>query len=334
MNEKAINIGAHIIGWLIFLLLPLVLMPTLAERFTTNSCFLINYTVLSGFTIALFYFNYHFAIPSYYFKQKRFAFIAILIGFIIGALVLFVAYIRVFSMNCMEFNPNASAMKRLLQGTLPRFFMVLIASFIMRLSARIKAIETEKSKAELALLRTQINPHFLFNVLNNIYGQAITKSENTANSIAKLSDLMRYSLNEANISSVSLEKEIAYLNNYLSLQKLRLSDKTVVEFKVMGNPNTWQISPMLFIPFIENAFKYGVSNEIETVITINLNIAENELNFMVKNDILPDKIDRIASNQIGIKNVKNRLALIYGNRYNLDIKHGKKQYQVHLKIIA
>lgn len=331
MNEKAINIGVHLIGWLVFLILPVVLMPTLQENFTTSNCYIINYTILSGLTVGLFYFNYYFAIPHYYFKQKKFAFIAMLIGFIIVSLVLFVVYVRVFSMQC---NPDLRTFKDLLRGTFPRFIMVLIASFIMRLNAQIKSIETEKSKAELALLRTQINPHFLFNVLNNIYGQAIIKSAHTADSIAKLSDLMRYSLNEANVSTVSLEKEIAYLNNYLSLQKLRLTDKTVVEFKVIGNPNTWEVSPMLFIPFIENAFKYGVSNEVETNIKISLKIREEALDFRVENDILPDKVRIAESNQIGIKNVKNRLDLIYGNRYHLTIKDADKQYKIHLKIFA
>ncbi len=331
MNEKAINIGWHLIGWLIFLILPVVTMPALIERYATNNCFIFNYSILSGLAVGLYYFNYYFAIPQYYFKQKKFAFIVVLIGFILVSLVLFVMYLRVFSMNC---NPNGGTFNELLKATLPRYIIVLIVSSAMRFNARIKSIETEKSKAELALLRAQINPHFLFNVLNNIYGQAIIKSEQTANSIAKLSDLMRYSLNEANVSSVSLEKEIAYLKNYLSLQKLRLTDKTLVEFKVTGNPNTWQISPMLFIPFIENAFKYGVSNEEETSINITLTVKEKELDFRVENDILPDKVRIAESNHIGIKNVKNRLALIYGDRYNLTIKDAGKQYQVHLKIFA
>ncbi len=330
MNEKAINIGSHLIGWLIFLILPLVAMPTFIEKYSTNNCYLFIYVVLSGLTVGLFYFSYHFAIPRYYFKQKRFVFIALLIGYIIAALVLFIVYVQLFSMQC---DPNGN-LKTLLKGSLPRFIVIIIASFIMRLNARIKSMETEKSKAELALLRAQINPHFLFNVLNNIYGQAIIKSEHTANSIAKLSDLMRYSLNEASESRVPLEKEIAYFNNYLSLQKLRLTNKTVVYFKVIGNPNNWQVAPMLFLPFIENAFKYGVSNEVDTTIKISLKIEEKELDFRVENDILSDEVDRTASNQIGIKNVKNRLALIYGNRYTLDIKDSRKHYQVHLKIFA
>ncbi|MFK7983819.1 MAG: hypothetical protein AB8G86_27835 [Saprospiraceae bacterium] len=118
------------------------------------------------------------------------------------------------------------------------------------------------------------------------------------------------------------------------MQKLRLTDKTVVEFNIIGNPNTWEISPMLLIPFIENAFKYGVSNEAKTCIKINLEIGEETLEFRVQNDILPDKVRIAESNQIGINNVKNRLALIYGNRYHLDIKEAEKQYQVHLKIFA
>ena len=331
MNKKAVSIGWHLIGWLIFLVLPVVTLPELIERYATNSCFLINYTVLSAPVIGFFYFNYHFAIPRFYFKQKKVAFITVSIGVILGTLIATIIYFRLFSMNC---NATEGTIRELLRATLPRLIIIFIISFAMRLNARIKSIEMEKSKAELALLRTQVNPHFLFNVLNNIYGQAIIKSKHTADSVAKLSDLMRYSLNEANGSTVSLDKEISYLNNYLSLQKLRLTDKTVVEFNVIGNPNTWEVAPMLFIPFIENAFKYGVSNEAKTSIKISLQLEEEALAFSIENDVLSDKVRVAASNQIGIKNVKNRLALIYGNRYHLNIRDGAQQYQVYLKIFA
>lgn len=331
MNKKAINIGSHLIGWLFFLILPLVTLPNLIERYATNNCFLTNYLVLSVPTIGLFYFNYYIAVPRYYFKQKKFAYVMMIILFIVASLVFFIIYFVGFSMAC---NPGEGSFQELLRVTLPRFIIVFIISFAFRLNAQLKSMEIEKSKAELALLKTQVNPHFLFNVLNNIYGQAVTKSENTADSIAKLSGLMRYSLTETNEAKVALDKELAYLNSYLSLQKLRLTEKTTVEFDVEGNPTLWQVAPMLFMPFIENAFKYGVSNEIQTSIKIYLKITQKEVAFRVENEILPDKVKASNSNQIGIKNVKNRLAITYGNRHELNIKEVNNNYLVNLKIFA
>ena len=204
----------------------------------------------------------------------------------------------------------------------------------MRINERFKAIGDQKIKTELQLLRAQVNPHFLFNVLNTIYGQAIIKSEHTADSIAKLSDLMRYSLKEANVPMVTLEKEITYLESYISLQKLRLADKTKVDIQFEDRTNALQIPPMLFIPFIENAFKYGVSNEVETSIKIRLKVVDKQIILWVENTKLPNRSVMKSSNQVGIKNVKNRLDLIYGKRYTLNIIDAATYYRVHLKIIT
>ena len=167
--------------------------------------------------------------------------------------------------------------RNLIRVVLPRHLFVFFVSLFMGVNKKLQSIDAQKNKTELQLLRAQVNPHFLFNVLNTIYGQAITKSANTADSIAKLSDLMRYSLKEANVPTISLAKEIAYIESYIALQKLRLTDKTTVDFQIHEDVNTWQIPPMLFIPFIENAFKFGVSNEVETTVKIVLKVTDQEI---------------------------------------------------------
>ena len=127
-------------------------------------------------------------------------------------------------------------------------------------------------------------------------------------------------------------KEIAYLERYISLQKLRLTDKTHIDFQIKGNVDTMEIPPMLLIPFVENAFKYGVSNEVDTTIKIVIEIVKKDIHLLVDNTKLPTKTIIEASNQIGINNVRSRLDLIYGNRHTLTINDSDTHYKVQLKI--
>ncbi|MFM9943993.1 MAG: sensor histidine kinase, partial [Bacteroidia bacterium] len=183
-------------------------------------------------------------------------------------------------------------------------------------------------------LKAQINPHFLFNTLNGIYAQAITKSEHTADSIQKLSALMRYVITEANENKVFLEKEITYLKNYIQLQKLRLTDKTKVNFTVSGDSDKKKIAPLLLICFIENAFKYGVSNEVNSTIEIAIEIENDEMTLRVKNEKVTSKTENIESDKIGLKNAKKRMDLIYEKAYSLNIEDKENEYNLVLKIIV
>ncbi len=332
MNKRTINIGLHITIWILFLLLPFLFLPNSLERFNTKSCHRFYFITFSVLLVIHYYFNYYFATPRYYFKQKYVVFIGLHIAFIIGVFLLVISA-SLFIGSCL--NPDVDpSLKNAVKAILPRHILIFIVSLLMALNERLKAIDIQKTKTELQLLRAQVNPHFLFNVLNTIYGQAIIKSDHTADSIAKLSDLMRYSLKEANVPMVALEKEIDYLKSYISLQKLRLTDKTKVDFRIKGNRNTLQVSPMLFIPFVENAFKYGVSNEVETTIKIIIEVMDKQIIFLVENTKLSNRDIVEASNQFGIKNVKSRLDLIYGSRYTLTIKDTVTNYFVQLKIFT
>jgi len=330
MNGRTIKIGLHVIIWIIFLILPLLILPEVFERFSRESCNRSNYLLISLLLVLLYYFNYYFAIPRYYFNQKYFSFIGVNIAFLIGVFQIIILKSLVFGI-CPnpELTPSFRNMVKLI---LPRHLLVFIFALIKALNDRLKAIDVQKTKSDLQLLRAQINPHFLFNVLNTIYGQAITKSDHTADSIEKLAGLMRYSLKEANVPKVTLAKEIVYLERYISLQKLRLTDKTQIDFQIKGNVDTVEISPMLLIPFVENAFKYGVSNEVDTTIKIVIEVVEKDIHLLVDNTKLPTKTIIEASNQIGINNVRSRLDLIYGNRHTLTINDSDTHYKVQLKI--
>ncbi len=203
----------------------------------------------------------------------------------------------------------------------------------LRSEQRNKEIANEKLKAELSFLKAQINPHFLFNTLNNIYALATAQSEQTAAAIMKLSSIMRYVLTEARNDLVPLEKEILFTSHYIELQKMRLTDKTIVDFSVRGEPFGHQIAPLLLLPFVENAFKYGISTRERSPINILLEIQKDFLHFKICNQKHLNTLLRVSDNTgIGISNTKRRLDLFYEDRYLLEIDDKANEFSVHLKI--
>jgi len=195
-----------------------------------------------------------------------------------------------------------------------------------------KEIEHEKLNTEISLLKSQINPHFFFNTLNNIYSLAIIKSEETASSILKLSSIMRYVLTDTDQNYVPLTKEIEFLQNYINLQSVRLTDKVQLEVNVTGDIEGRQIAPLLLIAFVENAFKYGVSTVEASEIKINLHVSGYQLRFEVKNHIVKGTKQSSINTGIGIANVKRRLELLYAGKHHLTIGEQNHQYAVNLEI--
>lgn len=195
-------------------------------------------------------------------------------------------------------------------------------------------IENEKISSELAFLKSQINPHFLFNTLNNIYSLAITESTETASAVMKLSSIMRYILTDTQDERVTLQSEINFIKNYLDLQLVRLTNKVKVSFTTDGEIENKQIAPLLFIPFIENAFKYGISTKEFSTIEIKILSLKNNIYFSILNTIIKTE-DSIKDNTgIGINNVKRRLELLYPKKYTLEIIENNNQFIVHLNIIG
>jgi two-component system, LytTR family, sensor kinase len=195
-----------------------------------------------------------------------------------------------------------------------------------------KELETEKLASELAFLKSQINPHFLFNTLNNVYSLAYKKSDDTPDAIIKLSKLMRYMLYESNENQVFLSKEIEYLHNYIDLQKLRLPDKVEIKFDVEGDIEGRLIEPMLLIPFVENAFKHGISYIDYSEINISIKLSGSELVFIVENKIKNAQVTDESGSGIGLANVKRRLNLLYPGKHKIVIKDKMDEYKVLLKI--
>jgi LytS/YehU family sensor histidine kinase len=205
-----------------------------------------------------------------------------------------------------------------------------IITFWFDTEQRKKQAEKEKVDAELTALKAQINPHFLFNTLNSIYYMSIQKSDDAPETIIKLSDLMRFVLTETQAQFIPLNKEIECINQYIDLQAMRLPKKTVVDFKVEGDIEQQIIAPLMLLPFVENAFKHGVSTHVESKILIHLDVKKDWLLFHAENKKEHQTIKK--STRIGLSNVVRRLELTYPQKHNLKIDESGNTFKVDLKI--
>lgn len=198
-----------------------------------------------------------------------------------------------------------------------------------------EALAKEKVVSELSYLKTQINPHFLFNSLNSIYYLSSLKSEDTPKAVLLLSDLMRYVLYESTTHKIELTKEIKHLENYIKLQKLRISTKKNVQvhFSKNGNFSPYAIEPLLIVPFVENAFKHGISYKDPSYIIIQIVTKEDELLVTVANSKHPNKPTKATKEGgIGLQNVQKRLALLYPETHELAIKESQEEYRIDLRL--
>ena len=194
-------------------------------------------------------------------------------------------------------------------------------------------IAREKANAELQLLKAQIHPHFLFNTLNNIYFFTLTASQKAPEILAKLSDILRYILNECSQPLVPLEKELKMIEDYVSLEKIRYGDRLKMELQINGDYSNKMIPPLLLIPLVENSFKHGASKMLEHPwVNLNISIDGQYLYFLLSNS-RPDEITISRHNgHIGLNNVKKRLQLLYPTTHDLKIAEGTQSFEVFMKI--
>ena len=199
-----------------------------------------------------------------------------------------------------------------------------------------KELQSQNLASELNFLKSQINPHFLFNTLNNLYALSLKKSDQAPETVLMLSEMMRYMLYECNAEKVSLAKEINYLKNYLELEKIRLGQNFDIQFEIHGEVDELQIAPLMFIPFVENSFKHGMNNLIsDGFVHIDLFVNEGALRMQIKNNSGHEILKNIGaknSGGIGLINIKRRLKLMYPQKHVLDINQTENTYTVNLKI--
>ena len=202
------------------------------------------------------------------------------------------------------------------------------------LEGRRKELENQQLTSELQFLKAQVNPHFLFNTLNNLYYLALNNSSQTPEVIAKLAGMMRYMLHDSNHPLVPLSREIEYIENYLSLERLRLDDRVPIAFEVAGEVEGVRIAPLILITFLENAFKHGVSGAGDEVfITVHLDVREGMVHYQVINSRLAaDRKTLAEQSGIGLQNVRRRLELSYPDRYHLSTRETEDRYEVDLQL--
>ena len=193
--------------------------------------------------------------------------------------------------------------------------------------------EQQRTVAELALLKAQLHPHFLFNTLNNLYSHTLEFSPKSPEIVLKLAALLRFMIYESNVSKISLLKEVELLQDYISLEQLRYGDRLDISVSIAGEPEKYQIAPLLLLPFLENAFKHGTSKQIDQCwISLNLSIEDDVMNFKLLNSIDTNAGEDSNSNGIGLNNVTRRLNLLYKSRYHFETVRLPEVFVVKLEL--
>ncbi|WP_430898626.1 MULTISPECIES: sensor histidine kinase [unclassified Paraflavitalea] len=334
-----VTILLHSLVWILLFSLPFLLRPQDKARSAGKEEYdLASYIINDILWVILFYLNAFLLVPRILYPRKGW-------WFTLSHLVLFTIYLLLMWANHLYLRPSWN----FLWG--PHiFFTSLIYTFFFFASTAYQLIkdrmaaeekqkekENENLKTELSLLRSQVSPHFMFNVLNNMVALARKQSDQLEPSLIKLSSLMRYMLYETEGDKVSLEKEIEYLQSYIDLQQQRYGKKLKLEVNLNNMDRSYDIDPMLLIPFVENAFKHGTGFIEDPIIKIDLSAGNGYLYFEVMNKY-QDQIEEIkdATSGIGLANVKRRLELLYGKNHQLTIdkKDGWFKTSLQLKLTA
>jgi two-component system, LytTR family, sensor kinase len=306
---------------------------------------------LYGFT--LFYLNYFLLTPRYLLPKKYLVFSISIITVILFSFFVVDPLIHKFTINYFTDNPppefrnmpgmmppgDRPAMPRQPQGMFFLLFTFIISSSSVRIFQKLKHEEDinkqyqhEKLNAELMILRQQVNPHFLFNSLNNILSLANRKSDMTVDAIVKLSAILRHMLGENPQNEILVTREIALIQNYIDLQKLWMKNSITVDFVVEDVKDSHYIEPFILNPLVENAFKYGTLPGVGSTISIHVNMDGDWLYFKASNPVMLEKLSEVSSMGIGVNNVKRRLELCYQGNYEMEITQKENNYLVNLSI--
>lgn len=361
-REILFKVILHMLAWAVLLGLPLYLMI----RFEVKEGFLLTFYIISLINGLIFYINYLILVPKFFFQKRKYR-------YYLSALALIVCFYFVsdFSMKILnskepearntetfdrrpddKINPGppgggVMAYRLPLRGShfigyfSSAVFLVFFSLGLKVLERQSKIeklqeeMEREKLNSELAFLKNQISPHFFFNTLNNIYSLVSISPEDSQNAILRLSKLMRYLIYESEQGNTMLSQEIDFMNNYIDLMKLRTSEKVSLNISIPDKFDDRRIAPLLFVPFIENAFKHGISNREKSFIEISMEINVDSICFRCSNSIHPGRENGAAGHKggIGLENVKKRLGLLFPGRHDLKISRNEKQFDVILEIV-
>lgn len=371
----------HVVGWVIFIGLPFLTLPDFVWNRQDLTSIGIAQLLTSALIIVCFYANLRTLTPNLLRDQNSRRFFGILFAMLLSVVVVKIACFYLFPPSfVMPQPPNPLPLNAPL-GDQPRVRLthtrggprgpwpgglgvslsfgvaMLVSSLIAlfryhtRSQEQQQQMTLEKISAELAVLKLQVSPHFLFNTLNNIRWLARQKSEQTETAVVTLAQLLRYMIYQAQQDRVPLRQEVGHLNDYINLQKMRLTAQHTVQFDCEGDIDAHQIEPLLFVPFVENAFKYGIHGQQSGNIHIYLRVTDDTLTFGTENptiDVMRSDatrsgfggapLDRPANREanadsgIGVANVQKRLALHYPGRHELLLSEHNHQFRVRLTL--
>lgn len=335
------RVARNVFFWLLFCLFEVV-GPLLAETPTLQSVlFHVKYTLLQTVLLCLVvYANNLFFIPRLFEKKKYGLYFLVVTGWIIVMAEITEIFFDYFIQNYPQYLATDVPFNYFIAVILVSIFLFgfTLAKFANDYFVRedaVKLMEKKQVESELNFLKSQINPHFLFNTLNSIYSLALKKSDQTAEVVLKLSDLLRYILYECNAERIALSKEIETLNNYIELERIRTKSNARITFTILGDPGHIQVAPLIWITFVENAFKHGMgSRASDGFVNIEMDIKPDLLIFKCMNNFGEAKISYTPNatqvGGIGMENIKKRLALIYPDRHKLKIEINEGIFFVEL----
>lgn len=340
-KKKWVIVLLHTAVWLLIFLIPTLLSQSVQRTRNEHvdvdrSRFFLLFIFTSMLWVALFYLNALVFIPKFIYK-KKIAYYVLIQLLIIAGLIAFNWLFFTLIIKQIPWNLNGS----ILFNVFPYIFILACSIAYRMIQDRMEAErllkekETESLKTELSFLRSQVSPHFMFNVLNNMVALARKKSEQLEPSLIKLSSLMRYMLYETDEQKVPLEKEVEYLQSYIDLQQQRFGKKLTVTVDIDIQDCSFEIEPMLLIPFIENAFKHGTGMIEEPMIIVQLKAENGLLQLTVQNKFNCKTTEvKDKASGIGLTNVKRRLNLLYGKNHTLQItdKNGWFVTSLQLKL--
>ncbi len=337
-SEFRIPIRYHLLFWLLYFVFNFFRFATINNDYWYS---LKSNLIEFPLNIVITYFTIYYLIPKYILKKKYLQFFLLFIF----SLALF--YLTRTGLNYILVTENIWPEA---QGNQEPFTVIHIvelvigAIYVIALVSAIKLtydwvnekkrnddLQRMQLETELNFLKSQIQPHFFFNTLNNLYALVIKQSPNAPNVVMKLSEIMQYVLYEVKEPKISLMKSINYLYSYLELEKLRYGDRVKSEISIDGSIDDIEIPPLLFLPFIENCFKHGTKHHEDIKVRIDFVVKDNFLYFTVANNFVK-QVENTAKHGIGLKNVERRLQLLYGSGYSLKTRSKGNEYIVNLKL--
>lgn len=337
--KKAGIITLHIVFWVVIIGLPQVLMILKNETYPKE---ILYYIVIAGIFIPLTFYLFYLYIVPYTLESNIKRTYAIL-----GYSVITVALVTL-KIGCLllidrfsnlDFNKHNlfNFTQQFAEGFNIAFFIIMailvrISMYWIRDQRNKTELALREHQLELELLKTQLNPHFFFNTLNNIYSLVYKKSDNAPAAVMKLSEIMRYLIYESKTELVPLEKEVEQLENYIELEKLRIKDPDFIDYHITGDISTHIIPPMLLITFAENAFKHGKKKVKSPGIYIEITAENDRLTYLVKNYLLMEPNNSHLGEGLGMQNIRRRLELLYPDKHNLQIDRDNNSYEVKLEL--